>query len=73
MSEFIVTRADRSASPVDVGARVYSCKGYDYGCANEDTRRLGLAHVSVTLDAEGDYPFFTIPKEDLTPSPSTPR
>lgn len=66
MSAFIVSRADRAASPVAVGATVYHCKGWDYGCANEDTRRLKLAHVSVTLDPTGDYPFFTIPREDLS-------
>jgi hypothetical protein len=67
---FIVKRADRAASPVWIGARVYTCKGWDYGFANEDTRRLGVEHVSVTLDPTGDYPFFTIPREDLALSTS---
>lgn len=62
-----VVRADRAASPVDVGATVYRCASYDYGCANDDTRMTGVQHVSVTLDPTGAYPFFTIPTEDLSP------
>lgn len=65
---FRVVRGDRAASPVEVGATVYRCKGWDYGCANDDTRRLGITHISVTLDPGGDYPFFTIPVEDLRDS-----
>jgi hypothetical protein len=64
---FTVLRADRAASPVETGATVYRCTGYDYGCSSEDTRRLGLEHVSVTLDPTGAYPFFTIPRADLRP------
>jgi hypothetical protein len=62
---FTVTRADRAASAVEVGAVVYRCKGWDYGCANDDTRHTGIEHTSVTLDPAGGYPFFTIPKADL--------
>lgn len=69
MSTFKVLRSDRAASQVDVGTTVYTCKGYDYGCANEDTRRFNMEHVSVTLDPTGDYPFFTIPVADLEPHP----
>lgn len=67
MSEqaFKVVRSDRSATPVDIGATVYPCKGWDYGCSSEDSRHLGIEFVSVTLEADGGYPFFTIPKEDL--------
>lgn len=54
--------ADKSVS---VGDTVYDCKGHDYGCANDDTRATGVEHTSVTLDAEGGYPFFTIPKKHL--------
>jgi hypothetical protein len=63
--QWTVIRADRAASPVQPGATVYRCRGWDYGCANEDTRRLGLEHIAVTLEPTGDYPFFTIPREDL--------
>ncbi len=47
------------------GDTVYECWSYDYGCAADDTRGLGVPHVSVTLLASGDYPFFTVPASDL--------
>jgi hypothetical protein len=47
------------------GLTVYDCKGWDYGCANDDTRALGVEHISVTLKADGDYPFKTVPKHLL--------
>jgi len=47
------------------GDIVYRCSGYDYGCANDDTRFTGIEHISVTKDPEGGYPFFTIPVESL--------
>ena len=50
------------------GDTVYRCKGYDYGCASDDTRILKIKHISVTKDPEGPYPFFTIPVHDLEPS-----
>lgn len=43
------------------GDVVYACCGYDYGCANDDTRMLGFEHISVTLKEDGGYPFFTVP------------
>ncbi len=46
---------------------VYDLKYHDYGSANDDTRHTGIHHVSVTKDPEGDYPFFTVPKQDLIP------
>lgn len=52
-------------SAVKAGDTVYDCWKHDYGCASDDTRMLGIEHVSVTLDPEGDYPFFTVPKHDL--------
>ena len=65
MSAFKVLRADRAANPVEVGEAVYRCTGYDYGCARDDTAMRGIVHISVTKDPAGDYPFFTIPLEDL--------
>jgi hypothetical protein len=50
---------------VKAGATVYDCWGCDYGIASDDTRLLGYECVSVTLDPEGGYPFFTVPKRDL--------
>jgi len=43
------------------GTTVYDCRGYDYGTASLDTRMSGIEHMSVTLDPEGGYPFFTVP------------
>jgi hypothetical protein len=60
-----IVRADRAASPVNVGDTVWYCRGHDYGCANDDSRATGIHHVSVTLKSDGDYPFFTIPREDI--------
>lgn len=62
----VVKRADRAANrDLKVGDIVYYCVGHDYGCANDDTRATGIHHVSVTVDPTGDYPFFTIPREDI--------
>lgn len=47
------------------GTTVYGAKGYDYGVAADDSRFTGLLHRSVTLNEDGDYPFFTIPERDL--------
>ena len=47
------------------GTTVYACSGYDYGCARDDTEDTGEPHISVTLDSEGNYPFFTCPISSL--------
>jgi hypothetical protein len=58
--------ADSKIEPsAKAGATVYDCAGHDYGCANDDTRFTGIEHKSVTLNADGDYPFFTVPVRDL--------
>jgi len=54
---------------VKAGATVYDCKGWDYGCSNDDTRGTGIEHTSVTLDPDGNYPFFTVPVRDLEKLP----
>lgn len=58
-------KAATSSMGYPVGTIVYRVGGHDYGCAGEDTRHTGIEHVSVTLDPDGGYPFFTIPKRDL--------
>lgn len=64
--KYRVLRRDRAADTISTTTEfVFKCAGYDYGCANEDTRRLGMAHISVTFDPTGAYPFFTIPLCDL--------
>lgn len=65
IKQFKILRADRAAMPVEVGDVVYNSAKYDYGLANDDTRITGIEHVSVTFKEDGDYPFFTIPRQDL--------
>lgn len=43
------------------GTVVYQAKYHDYGLAHDDERATGEFHESVTLDKDGDYPFFTCP------------
>jgi hypothetical protein len=43
------------------GTLVYECMKCDYGLSNDDTRFTGVYHTSVTLNENGDYPFFTVP------------
>ena len=66
MKKYKIIRADRAAGEVEVGKFVYDSAGHDYGLASDDTQATGIQHVSVTLNENGDYPFFTIPLEDLT-------
>jgi hypothetical protein len=54
------------------GTVVYSCSGYDYGLARDDTAITGIEHASVTLKRSGGYPSFTIPLEDLEPCEAPP-
>lgn len=51
------------------GDTVYRCVGHDYGGASDDTRITGAPHMSVTLDPDGGYPFFTVPVADLDRQP----
>lgn len=52
------------------GMIVYDCKSWDYGCAHDDTRVTGIEHISVTLKADGDYPFFTVPVNAIEEIPA---
>lgn len=47
------------------GTTVYECVRHDYGCASDDTRITGVEHISVTVNDDGDYPFFTHPLNKL--------
>jgi hypothetical protein len=47
------------------GTIVYLLAAYDGGCASDDTRITGIEHTSVTLNADGSPPFFTVPHGDL--------
>lgn len=44
------------------GDFVYDYAGCDYGLAADDTRQIGVYHVSVTFDPTGGRPFFTVPQ-----------
>jgi hypothetical protein len=46
------------------GATVYAA-GYDYGLASDDTEMTGIPHISVTLNSDGSYPFFTVAERDV--------
>lgn len=56
-------KSDRFGHPE--GAVVYQLRLHDYGLAHDDTLVTGIEHVSVTLNANGGYPFFTVPNTDL--------
>ncbi len=47
------------------GTTVYTFSNYAYGLIADDQEATGLPHVAVTLDPNGDYPFFTVPHRDL--------
>lgn len=50
---------------LQAGDIVYGLMYHDYGLASDDTRNTGVDHISVTLDTEGNYPSFTIPRHAL--------
>ena len=47
------------------GTIVYEYREYDYGLSEDDCRATGFAHKSVTLNANGDGKFFTVPNHEL--------
>ena len=60
MTKAFVMLTDSGIEPAArKGTTVYRCSKPDYGCASDDTRHTGIAHISLTLDPTGDYPFFT--------------
>ena len=61
-------RSAGDSAGLPAGTICYDCAGYDYGCSSDDTRSTGIEHISVTLDSKGDYPFFTVPIDDLEPA-----
>lgn len=65
MSTPTTFRLKRDRFQHKAGTTVYSSKFHDYGLARDDTRITGVQHVSVTLNADGSYPFFTVPERDL--------
>lgn len=65
MSKFKTLKDAENEPKAKAGTTVYSPRMHDYGLASDDTRFTGIKHVSVTLDADGSYPVFTIPERDL--------
>jgi hypothetical protein len=49
------------------GSVIYKASGYDYGLASDDAEATGKPHTSMTLEASGGYPFFTVADEDFEP------
>ena len=47
------------------GTIVFKTRRNDFGCAVDDSRIEGVEHMSVTLNEDGDYPFFTVPVSGL--------
>lgn len=65
MRVFCMTSDSKIEPEAKQGTYVFECNGHDYGCANDDTRNTGKEHISVTLNIDGSYPFFTVPVEDI--------
>lgn len=63
---YTMLKDSRLEPKAKAGTTVYAIRGYDYGLAKDDTRFRGIEHISVTLDSEGDYPFFTVPRADIS-------
>lgn len=66
VKRFEVTQDDNTTGTIiKEGTVVYDFMFHDYGLASDDSRYTGIEHVSVTMDPEGGYPSFTIPKHKL--------
>lgn len=59
-------KKDAATEPkATAGTIVYACAHHDYGLARDDTRMTGVPHISVTMNSDGDYPFFTVPEDSV--------
>lgn len=47
------------------GTQLFSFRFYDYGCSLDDFALTGIEHLALTLKADGDYPFQTVPINKL--------
>lgn len=65
MTRYRLLRDAATNEAAVAGTIVYSCAKHDYGLADDDTRLTGIRHVSVTLNPDGDYPFFTVPEGSI--------
>jgi len=62
---YIMLKDSTIEPSVKAGQVVYRCMKYDYGLAADDTALTGVKHISVVLNPDGDYPYFTVPESDL--------
>lgn len=62
---FAVLSNARSSRPTTAGDIVYKCTRGDYGAAAQDSRMSGIRYISVTFERDGNYPFFTIARDDI--------
>jgi len=59
-------KKDATTEPkATAGTIVYACAHHDYGLSRDDTRITGVPHISVTLNPDGYYPFFTVPEDSV--------
>lgn len=65
MTRYRLLRDAATNETAVAGTIVYPCAMPDYGLADDDTRMTGIRHVSVTLNPDGDYPFFTVPENNI--------
>lgn len=61
MRSYIMLHDSKIEPSVLAGTIVYDTAKYDYGLARDDTYFTGVEHMSVSLNPDGDYPFFTVP------------
>ena len=66
MNPRTITRTDRASKPVELGQTVYLFERHTFGIPEDDYQHTGIRHVAVTLSPRGEYPFFTLPEEDLS-------
>jgi hypothetical protein len=50
---------------IRAGKTVFKLKGWDYGCASDDSRATGEKHISITLNPDGSPPGYSVPMHDL--------
>jgi len=63
-----IFRVKQDESGISAGTILYALIGWDYGCANDDTRIFGNGYdeyTSVTHNSNGEYPSFTMRKQNL--------
>lgn len=63
--KFIVLKDSELEKKATKGTFVYLLMRSDYGLSRDDTETTGIEHISVTLNEDGDYPSFTIPRNHL--------